>query len=315
MAKAETDIKQSEEWQKAVAYEILDEDIERQRQLIGVWEPQRTAEYVQTASHDSIRNWAYDCGDDNPLFTDPGYAKKTRWGGVIAPGMMVGLINKPMLGDPTPPEVKALKKSLFKGIHVFVSGAEWNFYRPVRPGDAIYSYGGELTCEVKQSEFAGRSVIVTGRRVKINQRAEVVATYDILRVLTERKSAVTKGKYSAIEPATYSDEEWQAIEDIYTNEHLQGSGKRWFEDIEKGDSLGNQAKGPLTVTDVICFHAGGYGFTPYAPTANRRAHKNRQRIPAFYVKNEHGIPTSPSGSTGTRFGPRQSAIRWPMITG
>ena len=108
MADAKTDIKQSEEWQKAVAYEISDDDIERQRKLIGVWEPMKQAEYVQTASHDSIRNWAYGCGDDNPLFTDPSYAKKTRWGGVIAPGMMVGQINKPMLGDPTPPEVKAL---------------------------------------------------------------------------------------------------------------------------------------------------------------------------------------------------------------
>ena len=90
MAETKSDIKQSEEWQKAVAYEILDSDIDRQRQLIGVWEPQKTAEYVQTASHDSIRNWAYGCGDDNPLFTDPNYARKTRWGGVIAPGMRDG---------------------------------------------------------------------------------------------------------------------------------------------------------------------------------------------------------------------------------
>ncbi len=290
MADAKTDIKQSEEWQKAVDYEILDSDIERQRKLIGFWEPMKTAEYVQTASHDSIRNWSYGCGDDNPLFTDPNYARKTRWGGVIAPGLMVGHINKPMLGDPTPDEVKALKKSLFRGIHVFVSGAEWNIYRPVRPGDSIYSFGGELTCEVKQSEFAGRSVICTSRRVKINQRAEVVATYDILRVLTERKTAAKKGKNLSIQPATYTDEEFQAIEDIYAAEKVQGAAKRWYEDVEKGDSLGLQAKGPLTVTDVICFHAGGYGFTPYAPTANRRAHKNRQRIAPFYVKNEHGIP-------------------------
>lgn len=290
MADAKTDIKQSDEWQKAVAYEISEDDIERQRKLIGVWEPMRSAEYVQTASHDSIRNWAYGCGDDNPLFTDPNYARKTRWGGVIAPGMFVGQINKPMLGDPTPPEVKALKKSLFKGIHVFVSGSAWNFYRPVRPGDTIYSYGGDLTCEVKQSEFAGQSVIITSRRVKVNQRAEVVATYDILRVLTERKTAVKKGKNLSIQPASYSDEEWSEIEASYAAEQVQGSAKRYFEDVEKGDSLGLQIKGPLTVTDVICFHAAGYGFTPYAPTANRRAHKNRQRIPAFYVKNEHGIP-------------------------
>ncbi|HPB20741.1 MAG TPA: MaoC family dehydratase N-terminal domain-containing protein [Novosphingobium sp.] len=290
MSEAKTDIKQSDEWQKAVAYEITDHDIERQRQLIGFDEAARTAEYVQTASVDSIRNWAYGCGDDNPLFTDPNYAKKTRWGGVIAPGMMVGQINKPMKGDPVTDEVKALKKSLFKGIHVFVSGSQYNFYRPVRPGDTIYSYGGDLTCEVKQSEFAGRSVIITSRRVKVNQRAEVVATYDILRVLTERKTAVKKGKNLSLQPASYTDEEWQAIEDIYAAEKVQGGTKRYFEDVEKGDSLGQQAKGPLTVTDVICFHAAGYGFTPYAPTANRRAHKNRQRIPAFYVKNEHGIP-------------------------
>jgi acyl dehydratase len=285
-----TDIKQSEEWQAAVGYEILDDDIERQRQLIGVWEAQRHADYVQTASEDSIRNWAYGCGDDNPLFVDPAYARKTRWGGIIAPGMMVAQMNRPMRGDPLPPEVKALRKSLFKGIHVFVSGAQWNFYRPVRPGDTIYAFGGDLSCEVKQSEFAGRSVILTSRRVKINQRAEVVATYDVLRVLTERKTAAKKGKYSAIEPATYTDEEWQEIEAVYAAEQVQGAGKRWFEDVQEGESLGLQAKGPLTVTDVICFHAAGYGFTPYAPSANRRAHKNRQRIPAFYVKNEQGIP-------------------------
>ena len=145
VSEAKTDIKQSEEWQKAVAYEILDSDIERQRKLIGFWEPMKTAEYVQTASVDSIRNWAYGCGDDNPLFTDPNYARKTRWGGVIAPGMMVGQISKPMKGDPVPDEIKALKKSLFKGIHVFVSGSDFNFYRPVRPGDSIYTYGGDLT--------------------------------------------------------------------------------------------------------------------------------------------------------------------------
>ena len=55
-------------------------------------------------------------------------------------------------------------------------------------------------------------------------------------------------------------------------------------------ALGKMAKGPLTVTDVICFHAGGYGFVPYAPTVGRLAHKNRKRIAPFYVKNEYGIP-------------------------
>ena len=290
MSEARTDIKQSEEWQKATAYEITDHDIDRQRQLLEWDEPSKMADYVQTASADSIRNWSYGCGDDNPLFCDPAYARKTRWGSVIAPGMMVGQINRPLLGDPTPDHIKALKKSLFRGIHVFVSGSGWEFYRPVYPGDTIYSFNGEETCEVKQSEFAGRSVINVRRDVKMNQRGEVVAVYRILRVLTERKTAAKKGKYSALEPASYTDEEFQAIEDIYAAEQVRGAEKRWAEQVGKGDSLGAQVKGPLTVTDVICFHAGGYGFTPYAPTVGRRAHKNRKRIAPFYVKNEQGIP-------------------------
>jgi hypothetical protein len=117
-----------------------------------------------------------------------------------------------------------------------------------------------------------------------------VAVYRILRVMTERKTAAKKGKNLAIEPAGYSDEEFAKIEAIYAAETVQGAAKRYFEDVEVGDSLGTQAKGPLTVTDVICFHAGGYGFVPYAPTVGRLAHKNRKRIAPFYVKNEQGIP-------------------------
>ena len=113
------DILESEEWQKAVDYEITDEDIERQRALLGFDQAAKTREYIQTATEDNIRNFAHGCGDDNPLFTDPDYARKTRWGGIIAPGMMTGVINRPMLGDPVPDEIKRLK--LAPGAIVMVS--------------------------------------------------------------------------------------------------------------------------------------------------------------------------------------------------
>ena len=160
----------------------------------------------------------------------------------------------------------------------------------MRPGDTIYSYNGDETCDVKASEFGGRSVICTRKDVKVNQRGEVVAVYRILRILTERKTAAKKGKYSAIEPATYTDEDMEKIEAVYAAETVRGDETRYFDDVKVGDTLGNMAKGPLTVTDVICFHAGGYGFVPYAPTVGRLAHKNRKRIAPFYVKNEQGIP-------------------------
>ncbi len=283
-------ILESDEWQKATEYRITDEDIERQRALLGHMEASKTREYIQTATEDNIRNWAHGIGDDNPLFCDPSYARGTRWGGLIAPPMMVSVVNTPMKGDPTPEHIRKLKKSLFRGIHVFVSGSRWEWYRPMRPGDTIYSFSGDDSSDVKQSEFAGRSVINVRRFVKLNQRAEVVAVNRILTVLTERGTAKKKGKYSDIKPATYTDDDIARIDAIYEAEQVQGASRRVWSDVQVGDTLGTMAKGPLTVTDVMCFHAGGYGFVPYAPSVGRIAYKNRMRIPPFYVKNEHGVP-------------------------
>ena len=67
MAEAKNDIKESEEWQKAVAYEITDADIERQRKLLGFDQAAKTREYIQVATEDNIRNFAHGIGDDNPL--------------------------------------------------------------------------------------------------------------------------------------------------------------------------------------------------------------------------------------------------------
>ena len=49
-------------------------------------------------------------------------------------------------------------------------------------------------------------------------------------------------------------------------------------------------KGPLTTTDMIVFHAGGYGFVPYGLKTGRLGYENRRRIPGFYVKGDYGVP-------------------------
>ena len=71
MATKSEDILQSDEWKKAVDYSITDEDIERQKKLVGFYEPARAREYIQTATTDNIRNFSHGCGDDNPLYCDP----------------------------------------------------------------------------------------------------------------------------------------------------------------------------------------------------------------------------------------------------
>jgi acyl dehydratase len=277
----------SAEFEKATDFRFKEEDIERAKSLVGMWAPSSAREHLTEATHDAMRNFARSYGDDNPLFGDELYGAGTRWGGQIAPPMIGIGLNKPLLADP--PKEK-IRRPSFRGIHVFVSGSTWNWYRPLMEGDQLFSFGGTESVVEKKSEFAERSVLVTYANVKMNQRGEIVAISRTLAIHTERKTAREKGKYASIEPATYTDEDIEKLDAIYAAEEVRGADPRYWEDVHVGDQLTPMAKGPLTETDMIVFHAGGYGFVPYAPCSNRIAYKNRQRIAPFYVKNEYGIP-------------------------
>src|SRR3546814_2873641 len=101
---------------------------------------------------------------------------------------------------------------------VFVSGSTWDWYRPIYAGDQLFSFGGTESVVEKESEFAERSVFVTYVSVKMNQRAEIVAISRTLAIHTERKTAREKGKYSSIEPATYTDDDIAKLDDTYAKD-------------------------------------------------------------------------------------------------
>ena len=92
--------------------------------------------WVTLVTEDSIRHFAYGTDDDNPLWSDPAYASKSRFGGITAPPAFVFANRYPILhGSPT----KAPLASLIGGVEV-----EWHL--PVRAGD-------RLSSEPRQKEF------------------------------------------------------------------------------------------------------------------------------------------------------------------
>ncbi|PPJ25783.1 acyl dehydratase [Nocardia nova] len=268
-------------------YTFRDEDIQRAHDLVGVYHAVTQREQFTRATPDVMRNFARSYGDDNPLFVDEEYGYNTRWGGQIAPPMINVALTRDLLADPIP---KEQRRPSFRGIHVFVSGTTTDWYRPVYDGDTLYSFQGFSDVELKESEFAGRSLIVTRSHVQMNQRAEVVQVQKVITIHTERHESKKRKKYQAIEPATYTPEDIAKIDEIYAAEQRRGANTRYYEDVSVGESLGTMAKGPLTTTDMVVFHSGGYGFAPYTPCTGRLAYQNRQRIAPFYIPNEQGIP-------------------------
>ena len=277
----------AERFREATIAEIDSADLDKDRAAIGVWSATRHQELIATATPEAIRNFAHGYGDDNPLYTEPAYGTATRWGSQVAPQIMAAVLNAPLRGDRV---AKELRGGSYRGIHAFVSGGTWEWYRPVYPGDTLYSFSGLESVEEKTSEFAGRSIIRVLRDVKMNQRGEVVGVYRTLVIYTERKKAREKGKYAGIEEPHYSDDDIAALDDVYAAEVVRGGDTRHWEDVVAGDEMGTMAKGPLTTTDIIVFHAGGYGFVPYGLKTGRLAWKNRQRIAPFYIDNEYGVP-------------------------
>ena len=279
-----------EEFKEAQKWLLTDEDIEKAKVLLGHDSAETRDLYITDATENNIRNYAHGIGDDNPLYTDPVYGAKTRWGSHNAPPSMAEVITRTLHGDRLPKEVRDASKGLFRGVHVFVSGSEKFFYRPVYPGDALHAFSGEDSLEVKPSEFSGRTVTRFKRRVKINQKAEVVFNQKTRSIYAERSAAVKKGKNMKIEPTTYTDADLEKIDAIYAAEQRRGAEPRYFEDVQVGEAMAPMVKGPFLVTHVLAYHAGGYGIREYGLFGSRLWHDNRKRIAPFYIKNEYGIP-------------------------
>ncbi len=95
----------------------------------------------------------------------------------------------------------------------------------------------------------------TGQVFRDDQGALLAAQYRLM-IRTERTKARERKKYDAIELAAYTDEQIDEIEAQYASERRRGAEPRWFEDVHEGDTVGPMVKGPLTVTDIICWHTG-----------------------------------------------------------
>lgn len=263
---------------------ITDEGIARMRERIGVLVPQ-PAPFNIEASLDGLRHFANGYGDDNPLYCDEQYAAKTRWESIIGAPLFVMTMGASEVKS-IRPELRERGAHALAGVHEFFSGDGWEFFRPVRPGDRMTKR--YYLCAVEEKEKSamggGRSVLTRYRADFTNQRGELVAIERFNYVRIERDAARKSGKHDAIEPARYTDAQIEEIDAAYANQApARGAEPRYWEDVQVGDELPTLVKGPLTVSDTICWMRG-WGASIQS---NRLAWKYRQRVPKFFSRNEH----------------------------
>jgi acyl dehydratase len=271
---------------------ITEAGVARLRARIGVPEPNPAPPRYRCPTSDAFRHVAEAYGDDNPLWCDPTYAAGTRWDGPIASPALVG--GDSLIGDDEVPEVAAEHRELMRGdplrgVHAYYSASAREWWAPLGPGRQLRRRNALVGVLDKPSEFAGRAVHEWTAQV-FRDDERLLAAQLRLMVRTERGEARERsGERDRPGPEPYTDEQLAAIDEQYARERPRGAEPRWWEDVQEGDELEPLVKGPLTVTDMICWHAGmGMGLYRVAPL--RLGYENRRRIPRFYHRDELNIP-------------------------
>jgi len=236
---------------------FTDEMMDYMRSMIGT--ELRTDGCVNNefATRIAIMRFCEGIGDDNPLWTDPDYAAKSPYGGIIAPpSFIIACMASVQFG--------------WRGLGGFHAETFMDFYKPIHVDDRITSrvwFDG--FDDPIESNFGGRRIKDYVRQEYYNQNHELVAKFICSRMRFERTEMQKRAETRKIElPHPWTDEELAEIDARVLAEKERGAVPRYWDDVQVGDELDTITKGPIGLTDEVAFVAAGA-----APIPRVAAHK------------------------------------------
>ena len=231
---------------------ITDEGVAQLKTRIGSY---FKGEYIFAHNHmmnkGGIAHWCDGIGDfNNKLYRDEEYAKKSKYGCIMAPPCSLNSILN----------VSGMRVGGLPGVHSFHSGWDWLWLKPVKVNDTITGTYRPVDIVEKKSEFALRTVIIYAEGIFRNQRDEMVARCIGWSIRAERGTARDQGKFKEIKPYWTTPEMQKYIEDCLDKEEVRGAPPRYWEDVKVGDTLPQLVKGPLSVGEMVAWaHSIGGG--------------------------------------------------------
>ena len=171
----------------------------RERVLATEYEP---ATFDVEKSH--ITSFAHAIGDDNLLWNDEAAARRSNYGGLIAPPTFTRMIFNAL----RPPGTEQYP---LPGTVQLDGGSQWRYFEPIRPGDRITQFR-EITDVYERPGSAGPLIFILGNCRFVNQFDHTAVE---LKTVTIRHSPASSGKDSrparsgngpaAAEPAASGD--------------------------------------------------------------------------------------------------------------
>jgi acyl dehydratase len=210
---------------------------------------------------DVIRHYAEATGDRNPLWRDEDYARKTIWGGIIAPPTITDAIAVSW------PTKRGKLSELNFDMNGLPAGTKRQFFNVIRPGDKykVTDTFVDLVEKKPKQEGPVRLFVETNRRSYINQKDETVAAVDCRMVhlatpLPDDPSGTPV--FSGGDRARYilKDHERDAIYKYYDTETRRGSNTLHWKDVDVGAKIPELTVGPVTTWHTASWLAALAGY-------------------------------------------------------
>jgi acyl dehydratase len=248
------------------------------RQRIGARVRDDVPPYVWDCSVDTVRNFARGYGDDNPLYSDPEYARTGPRRGLVAPPLFPIAAGLPVAVDSDSDTIDL--ELVARGMQQAIGADRWTLCRPIGEGVRLARERHLVAGE----EIEGGIELV----VRTSYRAEsmVYAVHDRVRHYLRGDAEHAEGP---VELAHYGDADIDAIAAAYEAEQRRGAEPRWVGDVRAGNVVGPLLKGPMTITDLVAYR-GGVGPGPLGGEPHRLAFENRRRRPGLYDGDTSGAP-------------------------
>jgi acyl dehydratase len=240
------------------------------RALIGVPLRRDRMQWVEAATQDAVRQFCLGVGEDNPLFLDARYARRSRWQGLIAPPSFLYAVDATIVAPKMP------------GVQWIYAGTRWRFFDALRVGDTLDTTARLTAVEEKQGQRFGTWVLQTGE-VEYARDGAMVA------VAEGRIARTPRGKRpneSAGAPVRGSKTDLAAPARAAERAARRGAEPRLWESVSVGDRVGPVVR-PLSLEDIYRWYAGAQGALHYGG-AHGDAVRYRHRHDDYEINTETG---------------------------
>lgn len=261
---------------------ITDEGIAGLRARIGTGfagrQPWRTE-----VTRDAIWHAAHAMSDMNELYTDPEYARQSRWGRLVCPWLAISAF------DTLRAVGSAGTVSGLPGVHSIWSGSRYEWERPLFEGDRIHSKSYLKDVIERPSSFGGgRSLYQAYEALYFDADNRYVGKKIDTWMRIERKKTAETKKYGGSERlAKWTPEEIEQFRDYYRS--YRRTAVRHWDDVAEGEAVAKVLKGPHTGTAEIALEA----YFGFYLMGNEVAYRAMDKHPHLFVPNEQGVPEPP----------------------